>query len=107
MKKLLLPALCFFLLSCSTSVHKDTNGEVVNSLNPLDTTYTPRQEWLSRDWNKIVESAICYADSIGLGCDLTFGTLWPFGDSYVPFEEATQRYGDPEWRVGSRLCSLK
>jgi len=70
----------------------------LNRFNPEDTTYTPRQEWLSREWRSIVDFTIRYADSIGLGCDLTFGTLWPFGDSKVPFSQATQRFGDPHWR---------
>jgi len=70
----------------------------LNRFNPADTTYTPRQEWLSHDWSEIVEYAINYADSIGLGSSLTLGTLWPFGDSNVHFEQATQRYGDPTWR---------
>jgi hypothetical protein len=70
----------------------------LNRFNPKDTSYTPRQEWLSPDWTKIVDYTVRYADSIGLGCDLTLGTLWPFGDSYVPFNQATQRYGDPGWR---------
>lgn len=70
----------------------------LNRFNKNDTTYTPRQEWLSPEWTNIVEFAVRYADSIGLGCDLTFGTLWPFGDTYVPFSQATQRYGDTSWR---------
>jgi len=70
----------------------------LNRFNLKDTTYTPRQEWLSAEWSEIVEYAISYADSIGLGCSLTLGTLWPFGDSSVPFEQATRRFGDPEWR---------
>jgi hypothetical protein len=70
----------------------------LNRFNPLDSTYTPRQEWLSREWSEIVEYAINYCDSIGLGSSLTLGTLWPFGDSFVPFEQATQRFGDPKWR---------
>jgi hypothetical protein len=70
----------------------------LNRFNPEDTTYTPRQEWLSPEWQEIVEYTIRYADSIGLGCDLTLGTLWPFGDSYVTFDQATQKYGDPTWR---------
>lgn len=70
----------------------------LNRFNKNDTSYTPRQEWLSPEWTKIVDFTIKYADSIGLGCDLTFGTLWPFGDSYVTFDQATQRYGDPGWR---------
>lgn len=70
----------------------------LNARDKTDSSYTPRQEWLSRDWQDIVAYAITYADRIGLGCDLTFGTLWPFGDSRVPFDQATQRFGDPEWR---------
>jgi hypothetical protein len=70
----------------------------LNRFNKNDTTYTLRQEWLSPEWQKIVEYTVKYADSIGMGCDLTFGTLWPFGDTYVTFEQATQKFGDPNWR---------
>ena len=70
----------------------------LNRFNKNDTTYTPRQEWLSPEWTGIVDFTKQYADSIGLGCDLTYGTLWPFGDTSVTFEQATQRYGDPKWR---------
>jgi hypothetical protein len=57
---------------------------------------TARQQWLSPEWQDIVEFTIRYADSIGLVCDLTMGTLWPFGDSYVQYEDASQRYGEKE-----------
>lgn len=70
----------------------------LNRLIKGDTSYTPRQEWLSTEWREIVDFTIKYADSIGLVCDLTFGTLWPFGDSFVKFEEASQRFGEPNWR---------
>ena len=70
----------------------------LSSLDKSNTSFTPRQEWLSPEWRGIVSYAISYADRIGLGCDLTLGTLWPFGDSQVPFDQATQRYGDPSWR---------
>jgi len=56
----------------------------------LDTTYTPRQQWLSPEWQDVVSYAMLYADSLGLACDLTLGTLWPFGDSYVRYERAVQ-----------------
>ncbi|MBS0010520.1 MAG: hypothetical protein KFF49_03875 [Bacteroidales bacterium] len=62
----------------------------------LDRSYTPRQQWLSPEWQDIVEYAMFYADSIGLACDLTMGTLWPFGDSYVQYDEASQVYGQEE-----------
>jgi hypothetical protein len=70
----------------------------LNRFNKMDTTYTPRQEWLSPEWTEIVKYTKIYADSIGLACDLTFGTLWPFGDASVPYEQATQRFGDTKWR---------
>ncbi|MDP4267750.1 MAG: glycosyl hydrolase [Bacteroidota bacterium] len=59
-----------------------------------DTTYTPRQAWQSKEWTDIVAFTKRYADSIGLGCDFTFGTGWPFGDTKVPREESTQTYNE-------------
>ena len=70
----------------------------LNRFNKNDTTYTPRQEWLSPEWTEIVNFTKKYADSIGLVCDLTYGTLWPFGDSEVTFKQATQKFGDTNWR---------
>jgi hypothetical protein len=70
----------------------------LNRFNLKDTSYTPRQEWLTPEWNKIVDYTIRYADSIGLGCDMTFGTLWPFGDSRVTFDQASRHFGDNSWR---------
>lgn len=70
----------------------------LNRNSKTDSSYTKRYEWLSPAWQQIVNYTIMYADSIGLGCDLTFGTLWPFGDSYVQYDQATQKYGEPEWR---------
>jgi hypothetical protein len=59
---------------------------------PLDTNYLPRQEWLSPEWSAIVAYAKHYADSLGLSCDFTFGTGWPFGDTKVKREDATQTW---------------
>jgi hypothetical protein len=64
-----------------------------------DTThYTPRQKWLSPEWTEMVVYAKQCADRLGLGCDFTFGSLWPFGDTQVPFDEATRNMIDPKWR---------
>ena len=60
--------------------------------------YTPRQEWLSPQWVDVVAFAKQSADSLGLGCDFTFGSFWPFGDIRVPFSEATMNWKDPDWR---------
>ena len=68
----------------------------------LDTTYTPRQEWLSPEWQDVVSYAILYADSLGLACDMTMGTLWPFGDSYVSYEQASQKFGEEKRQMITR-----
>ena len=60
--------------------------------------YTPRQKWLSPEWSAMVAYAKSSADSLGMGCDFTFGSLWPFGDINVPFDEATMNMTDPKWR---------
>ena len=65
--------------------------------------YTPRQEWLSAGWSDIVASAKQSADSLGLGCDFTFGSLWPFGDTKVPAGEATRNSKDTAWRQDIRV----
>lgn len=51
-----------------------------------------RYRWLGDDWSAIVAYTKNYADSIGLGCDFTFGTGWPFGDSYVQFDDANKKF---------------
>lgn len=67
--------------------------------NQRDTVnYTPRHRWLSEDWSSIVAYTKKYADSIGMGCDFTFGTLWPFGDSKVPRKDASRVWNDKDWR---------
>jgi len=75
----------------------------LNAMNKaLDQSYTPRQQWLSPGWQEIVEYAMLYADSIGLACDLTMGTLWPFGDSGVKYEEAARFFGKEERQLITR-----
>jgi hypothetical protein len=49
----------------------------------------PRDPWLSSEWSRSVHFAKKYAETIGLACDFTFGTLWPFGDSKVPVNEGS------------------
>jgi hypothetical protein len=71
--------------------------------NRLDTVATPRQEWLSPEWSEKVRYAKLKADSLGLGFDVTFGTLWPFGDTQVPREEATMLLNDSSFRQVLRL----
>jgi hypothetical protein len=51
--------------------------------------------WLSREWSALVAQAKRHADRLGLGCDFTFGSLWPFGGSTVPVEDAHRTFEGP------------
>lgn len=53
----------------------------------------PGPRWLSPEWTNLVTFAKRYAESIGLGCDFTFGTLWPFGGSFVSERDASRVLG--------------
>jgi hypothetical protein len=57
-------------------------------------TSAPRLEYLGKDFAEIVDFTKAYADSLGLHCDFTFGTLWPFGGSFVENRDATKKFGD-------------
>lgn len=70
-------------------------GVEVAFVYPLKGDSTAKRfAWLSTEWSSSVAFAKSYSDRIGLGCDFTFGTLWPFGDSRVPAEDGTLFYGD-------------
>lgn len=62
-----------------------------------------RIEWLGNEWQEVVTYTKYYCDSIGLGCDFTFGTLWPFGGTFVKDEDATKVFGDPDFWQPLRL----
>jgi hypothetical protein len=62
-----------------------------------------RFSWLGSDWQHAVTYAKMYADSIGLGCDFTFGTLWPFGGTFVTDADRTRIWGKPEFKQPLRL----
>ena len=51
--------------------------------------------WLSPEWSELVAFASAYAASLGMGCDFTFGSLWPFGGTAVPPEDAAQNHDGP------------
>ena len=51
--------------------------------------------WLSREWSDRVAHAKRTADALGLGCDFTFGSLWPFGDAWVPPEDSHHTFDGP------------
>ncbi|MEW4530188.1 glycosyl hydrolase [Maioricimonas sp. JC845] len=50
----------------------------------------PEPEWLSPDWSDLVAFTKTSAERLGLGCDFTFGTSWPFGGSHVEPEHRMQ-----------------
>ena len=69
-----------------------------------------RPEWLGEEWSDLVAFAKRYADELGLGCDLTFGSCWPFGGSAVKAGDALQTLSGPStqrlygsWETGPRL----
>lgn len=59
----------------------------------LDTT-VQHEEFLSAEWTRWVSATKRMADSLGLGCDYTFGTLWPFNDVNLPDGDQTRTYKD-------------
>jgi hypothetical protein len=59
-------------------------------LREFDSDLIP--SWLSSEWSRLVAHAKRYADLIGLGCDFTFGSCWPFGGSCVARDYASQTF---------------
>ena len=57
----------------------------------LDST-TAHPDFLSPEWAESVNYAKKVADSLGLGCDFTYGTLWPFSDVDLPDGDQTRNY---------------
>ncbi len=55
----------------------------------------PGVRWLSPEWSDLVSFASRHAASIDLGCDFTFGTLWPFGGTIVDKSDASLNYDGP------------
>ena len=48
--------------------------------------------WLGEEWSELVAFTKRHADKIGLGCDFTFGSSWPFGGSCVGTDDAAQTF---------------
>ena len=53
---------------------------------------TSHPDFLSPEWAASVNYAKKVADSLGLGCDFTYGTLWPFSDVDLPDGDQTRNY---------------
>jgi hypothetical protein len=65
-------------------------------------------KWLSTGWSELVAFTKEQADRLGIGCDFTFGTQWPFGGRIVPPEDACQVFGglssqrlEKSWELGA------
>jgi hypothetical protein len=52
-------------------------------------------DFLSPEWSQKVAYTKRCCESLGLGCDFTFGTLWPFGGTFVSEADASQRFDGP------------
>ncbi len=52
----------------------------------------PGPEWLGDEWSNLVAYTKRHCDKIGLGCDFTFGSRWPFGGSMVSERDASKTY---------------
>ena len=50
----------------------------------------PGPAWLSAELSDHIRYAKQIADELGLGCDFTFGTSWPFGGSSVSGDDASR-----------------
>ncbi len=55
----------------------------------------PGPEWLSPELGRMVAFTKKCANGLGLGCDFTFGTLWPFGGTFVEERDASMTYEGP------------
>jgi hypothetical protein len=52
----------------------------------------PGVQWLGTEWSDLVAFTKREADRLGLGCDFTFGSCWPFGGSAVGPEDASRTF---------------
>lgn len=51
--------------------------------------------WLGEEWSALVAHTKQACDKRGLGCDFTLGSCWPFGDSHIVPEKASQTFSGP------------
>ena len=51
-----------------------------------------RPAWLQARWQELIRHTKRTADELGLRCDFTLGSSWPFGGSWVEAEDAAQTF---------------
>ncbi len=62
--------------------------------------------WLSAEWTDAVRFTKESCTRLGLGCDFTFGSLWPFGDWQLSPEEVSQWFsGASPQRIDRHWCT--
>lgn len=62
----------------------------------------PRPDFLSPEWSALVLFTKQQATALGLGCDFTFGSAWPFGGSWLADEDRLQTFfGHSAQRIGN------
>jgi len=52
-------------------------------------------DWLSEDFKTTIAYTKKCAEKLGLGCDFTFGSSWPFGGSFLSPEDRSQTFTGP------------
>ncbi len=52
----------------------------------------PGISWLGPEWTDLIAFTKQEADRLGLGCDFTFGSCWPYGGSCVRPEDAARTF---------------
>ena len=72
---------------------KDNNfgGAEISFIYPLPSKESG-VEWLSEKWSELVLFAKKTAEKYDLHLDFTLGTVWPFGGSIVPEEDASKTF---------------
>jgi hypothetical protein len=62
----------------------------------------PGAPFLSAEWSALAARAREACRALGLGCDFTFGSLWPFGGSFVGDRDASRTWRGPTGQVLDR-----
>ena len=58
----------------------------------LDPQAAELPEWLGREFADLLSLTKQRCDELGLGCDFTFGSCWPFGGTRVKAQDASQTF---------------
>jgi len=62
----------------------------------------PGPIFLSREWTALVVQAREACQAAGIGCDFTFGSMWPFGGSFVEDRDVSLSWQGPTGQILDR-----